>query len=69
MPHHSSRYWLLRAEEARAMAEDMHEFAKQSMMEVVATYEKLAAYTRSLEKDGKLSAETGQSPRSGAAFL
>ena len=65
MPLHSSHYWLLRAEEARAMAEDMHdEFAKQTMMDVVTTYEKLAAYTRSLEKDGKPSASAADQPAS-----
>ena len=51
MPLHSSHYWLLRAEEARAMAEDMQDqVAKQATMEIVATYEKLAGYTRALEK-------------------
>lgn len=51
MPSQNSNYWLLRAEDARAVAERMHDqFAKKSMMEIVAAYEKLAAYARSLER-------------------
>jgi hypothetical protein len=49
-----SGYWLLRAEEARAKAEDMHDrFAKQAMMQVVAIYGKLAAHARSQEERAK----------------
>jgi hypothetical protein len=45
----SAEYWLSRAEEARARADEMCDaFAKQAMMEVAATYEKLAHYTQSL---------------------
>jgi hypothetical protein len=51
MTMHSAFYWLNRAEMARAMAEDMPDpLAKQTMMEIVALYEKLAGHIRTLQK-------------------
>ena len=64
MPLQSSEYWLLRAEEARAIAENMNDqFAKQSMMEIVAIYQRLAQYAQSLEnKYGKTRELVGELP-------
>jgi hypothetical protein len=51
MALHSSDSRMLRAEQARAMAENMHDQVdKQTMMEVVAICRKMAGYMRSPEK-------------------
>ena len=45
MSAYSAAHWLLRAEEARAMADRMHDPAtRRTMLSIAASYEKLAAY-------------------------
>jgi uncharacterized protein YjaZ len=57
-------YWLNRAEVARAMAEEIHDpFAKQTIMEIAALYEKLAGHTRTVERHSELSAKQPSAAR------
>ena len=54
MPQRSAEYWMRRAEEARTMAQEMHETqAKDATLLIVAQYEFLAEYTRKLEDEAR----------------
>jgi hypothetical protein len=45
MSAHSAAHWLLRAEEARTLADQMHDPAtRRTMLSIAASYEKLARH-------------------------